>query len=310
MQGYAQSFVTYLDILGFQHLIEERSCSEIAELLSVLSFYANPTEADKSVWHYSFKGFSDLVVRSFPLPRSSEETFTGQTLIESVFAELQALTWIQSTLIGRGVLLRGAVTIGALHSNSVAVFGPALNRAYLLESTIAHYPRIVVDPCVFDALKHSDSVDVDDKREHFVSALRKDSDGVWFVDYLKGASDLDDTEGYPAFLHRHKQLIESYLTRHSTLNGVSQKLTWMANYHNSTVEDYIGTPLKQLFSASRNKPNPSYWTPGFKPKIDKRPVGAGELDDGMDDSRDEEVGDLRMFLVEVDIPRVSPSGEM
>lgn len=41
--------------------------------------------------------------------------------------------------------MRGAVTVGAIHHDQHIVFGPALNRAYELESKVAFYPRILID---------------------------------------------------------------------------------------------------------------------------------------------------------------------
>jgi hypothetical protein len=40
----------------------------------------------------------------------------------------------------------GAVTIGLVHHDAEIVFGPALNRAYMLESQQAKFPRILMDP--------------------------------------------------------------------------------------------------------------------------------------------------------------------
>jgi hypothetical protein len=44
-----------------------------------------------------------------------------------------------------GFWIRGAVTVGLIHHDEHIVFGPALNRAYELESKVAIYPRILID---------------------------------------------------------------------------------------------------------------------------------------------------------------------
>jgi hypothetical protein len=49
-----------------------------------------------------------------------------------------------------GLLIRGAITIGDIVHDDSIVFGPALNRAYELESQQAIYPRIILDPDVGD----------------------------------------------------------------------------------------------------------------------------------------------------------------
>jgi hypothetical protein len=47
-----------------------------------------------------------------------------------------------------GFLVRGGVTIGDLIHDSECVFGPGLNRAYELESTVANLPRVVIDSSI------------------------------------------------------------------------------------------------------------------------------------------------------------------
>jgi hypothetical protein len=42
--------------------------------------------------------------------------------------------------------IRGGVTVGDIVHDEHVVFGPALNRAYYLESQVADKPRIVLDP--------------------------------------------------------------------------------------------------------------------------------------------------------------------
>jgi hypothetical protein len=41
--------------------------------------------------------------------------------------------------------LRGGITIGNIVHDDECVFGPALNRAYELECSVANYPRVVLD---------------------------------------------------------------------------------------------------------------------------------------------------------------------
>jgi hypothetical protein len=48
-----------------------------------------------------------------------------------------------------GFYIRGGLTVGSLiHIRNKIVFGPALNRAYELESRYANFPRIILDPNV------------------------------------------------------------------------------------------------------------------------------------------------------------------
>jgi hypothetical protein len=62
-----------------------------------------------------------------------------------------------------GFWIRGGVTIGDLVHDKDVVFGPGLNRAYELESTVAVKPRIVLDANCLDELGLSpDLVDAEE----------------------------------------------------------------------------------------------------------------------------------------------------
>lgn len=50
-----------------------------------------------------------------------------------------------------GMLMRGGMAVGKLvHKRGGALFGPAMNEAYAIESKLAVYPRVVVSDEVFD----------------------------------------------------------------------------------------------------------------------------------------------------------------
>jgi hypothetical protein len=60
---------------------------------------------------------------------------------ETVVPRLQQLAF---SLLEQGVLCRGGVVKGPLYHQDGIVFGPALNDAYAIESSVAVYPRIVL----------------------------------------------------------------------------------------------------------------------------------------------------------------------
>lgn len=70
----------------------------------------------------------------------------------------------------QGFLIRGGVTVGKVVHDSRLVFGPGLIKAYELESTVAVYPRVVVD----------DAVASEFSKTPF--GLLVEEDGVKFVD--------------------------------------------------------------------------------------------------------------------------------
>lgn len=49
------------------------------------------------------------------------------------------------TGIQYGILFRGGITYGKVVHTDKMLFGPAMNKAYSLESKTAVYPRIIID---------------------------------------------------------------------------------------------------------------------------------------------------------------------
>jgi hypothetical protein len=64
---------------------------------------------------------------------------------ENVPYFLRSIAIMQLMTASLKFLLRGGIAVGNIYHDDKAVFGPALNRAYELESKVAVVPRIVVD---------------------------------------------------------------------------------------------------------------------------------------------------------------------
>ena len=89
------------------------------------------------------KIFSDNIV-------IAEEIKDQESIIdEFVDIEQFSLLLYTNSLLNRN-MMRGAISIGQLYMDDTFVYGEALLNAYNCESSIATYPRIVVDKKVFD----------------------------------------------------------------------------------------------------------------------------------------------------------------
>lgn len=147
---YRNAMVSYIDILGFKNLVAQRTATEIYEIYQ--EFYTQLKEEnltgqeEVSGIHYDLDVhfFSDSVVRIKYLCPESDTAFNAET------EELVSLGKMQNNLLKKGVMIRGGVSEGMIFSDTSSniLFGPALIDAYLLESTEAVYPRLVISDAV------------------------------------------------------------------------------------------------------------------------------------------------------------------
>lgn len=237
---YRQAVITFIDILGFKHLISTGTFEEISKKLNTIRRLSNVDEQEDGE---SFKPkviqFSDSIIRIRPLDsKANNESRYGL-----MFHEMLDLVHMQGELVNHGIFVRGGVSIGEVHFDDQTLFGPGFVRAYELESTYANFPRIVVDPALIQQLQK-------DKRlasNHNTSAnefsyisknIRRESDGIYFIDYLRSfQTEIDDSDNIPVFLRKHKELIVQNVGGATQLNAVSAKYLWLASYHNSVIRE-------------------------------------------------------------------------
>lgn len=95
----------------------------------------------KAAWPISITHFSDSFVISTP------STNKGSTV--SHFLLVRGLV---RALLRKGITVRGGMTVGkVIHESAGVLFGPAMNRAYQLESgaSFAQWPRILMDASAY-----------------------------------------------------------------------------------------------------------------------------------------------------------------
>lgn len=262
---YKQALVTHIDILGFREMVKEseREPSRISDLRYVLKVlkkqigtgmryssripdgYHPPTPLFRAF------NFSDLTVRATII--EPEDDF-----LDIFMDELFTLVNEQCRLACRDdgnspILLRGGVTLGPIDVHPGLpeedfLFGPAVVRAYDLESTAAIFPRIVIDPKVVKKAASMDSTDVRSQilkstGMFYKQLVSMSEDGVYFVDYLNACEDYSYSNffvfgGGGMSFATHKHMIETrlkILKEEGAPERTIQKYLWLANYHNSKV---------------------------------------------------------------------------
>jgi hypothetical protein len=170
---YEQRCIAFIDILGFGALVQESVGSidlqkMIYEALDSLhsknineETYSRvneeiipPEELAKvreiaKLFNHALKQAHPVLVTFFSdclvLSADSNDVLSSQLILDLV-AKLSLRLWQDHNL-----LIRGGITIGELlHKENGPLFGPAMNRAYFLESKEAINPRVLIDKIYLD----------------------------------------------------------------------------------------------------------------------------------------------------------------
>jgi hypothetical protein len=89
----------------------------------------------------SFYGISDSIIISVPLTNKNDNC----TAANGIYSAFIATCGIGLAALSTGLVMRAGLDVGiAVQINDKEIYGPALERAYHLESKLAEYPRFVV----------------------------------------------------------------------------------------------------------------------------------------------------------------------
>ncbi|ACL77447.1 hypothetical protein [Ruminiclostridium cellulolyticum] len=162
---YENRLVLFLDILGFKNLINI-SCKNTNVLNNIYqAVYEIQNYENKSgkISSREVTTFSDSIVISYPIHNS---------MFMRVFQEIRDLVLI---LLKYGFVCRGGVGIGELYHKDSVVFGPAMVKAYELESKYAKVPRVIISKADIDKYNFT-GLEWD---------LKLDDDGFAYFDIFK-----------------------------------------------------------------------------------------------------------------------------
>lgn len=141
---YRDCYVAFLDILGFKNMINNLDCNKLYEVFETI-IVANRTSAkinDKEV-----EAFQSV---EYAIMSDSVVVYIDADIADALFALLSTCQTIQMALLSDKILLRGGVARGTLFREDSIIFGKGLTQAYLLESNVASFPRIVFNHELLD----------------------------------------------------------------------------------------------------------------------------------------------------------------
>lgn len=188
-KGFEKAVVIFIDILGTKDRTNFDDWYKISDI-----FYKT-VEREKeldsthpwTVYKREISIFSDCayIVYDFKDDIDDSRKIKDELIIISLYNTEKLIC----EFLTNDFIARGAITYGDIYyeTNRGLFFGPAMNRAYELESKYAKYPRIIIDPCISDEIYsynmkkyRSDSIGCAINGE----IIKKDTDEIYFLHYL------------------------------------------------------------------------------------------------------------------------------
>lgn len=168
--------IAFFDILGWRQAVEDSALDPDLRknLLNAVWYFSArmqdyiETETTNHPSLDEYSQFSDSLIVSFPYENYYD-----------LYRLLKFVTEFQGSMLMSGLPLRGGVTVGALFHMDAIAFGPAMNRAYYLESKIAKVPRVIIDPELDAVVKEAASK----LPKHWSFVIRDDA-GYYETDFL------------------------------------------------------------------------------------------------------------------------------
>jgi hypothetical protein len=238
---YASNTVmTFLDILGFKKMVEERPLSELKGLIEK---FMDLDDSDKygQMTKINTKYISDSLIVWMDLKNPKD--------ITSYFVYL-------GSLIGRihkygHMYVRGCVAYGNHYNDEKIWISPVFIESYLGEQQ-ADVPRIIL---LDDAIKAFNAL-----CPGFTNSMwfEKDDAGVMYINYMNMISGAYKPEGDRIVaLMNHSELAPSLLLHRDTLAKSlakypqhRKKYLWLADMHNKYIDTHIRLPEKDKYKVS------------------------------------------------------------
>lgn len=217
--------IAYIDFLGMKERMSEKESFKSLNILKYLLSNTKKTAKSfsqiKEISDFKMKLFSDNVVIAL---RADKKEIRNQ-----ICSLLNLIMSIQFySLMQFGFWLRGGVTIGELSIDDSVVWGTGLIEAYTIENQIANYPRVIVSDKVLKKYEKGK----DSSAFPLEALIQKDDDGLWFLDFLLAAPNLDLMPSESEIIKERTNELKDKDLR------IKQKANWMISYFNRSCLKY------------------------------------------------------------------------
>tara|TARA_B100000809_G_scaffold159281_1_gene156653 strand:- start:599 stop:1657 length:1059 start_codon:yes stop_codon:yes gene_type:complete len=131
--SFQDRIVAFIDVLGFKNIVNDKSPIKIREIISELKSTSSSSlfyDFNKSEIDFQISYFSDCIVLSSRIDNDLE----NEIILDHFISIIESLQF--QIMRSYECLLRGAISIGKIYHSKDFCFGPALNKAYQLESNM------------------------------------------------------------------------------------------------------------------------------------------------------------------------------
>jgi hypothetical protein len=253
------SIVAFIDVLGFQDLIEKvkNDDFELNERLNHFYRAINP----------SFKYLRDTAnfTQKYPFPEKCHvKIFTDNIAFTwelsnhrdgdiEIWQALKNLAYYQSGLAIEGYFSRGGIEIGSVYSDETTLFGWPIIASVQLEKERALFPRVIFGPeFIKRVIPKLSSNNYYRDYSPLNDLIIKSNDGEYFLNYLYTTKEMNDDNldwddsikgYYPTSikeLNRHKTKVLENLEKYENVDsGKFRKYYWLGQYHNFFCTKYF-----------------------------------------------------------------------
>jgi hypothetical protein len=238
---YEERVLAFIDILGFSNTIKKTVDNGIEDEI----FTRKINNLIENIqWHLNYEKnhFGENIIKSKIVNQFSDSIIISYLMNEEsgIFDILLDILYLCAAVIQKGFLLRGAIVCDKLFHTENKIFGPALVKAYEMESKLAIYPRIILDDNIIKIaeLYHNRIHDPEMEREYVKQLILKDFDGLYFINIFDAIeSELDaGIEEMPEYFESLKKIIVSMDTQNNF--SIKSKYLWLKEKYNIHLTKY------------------------------------------------------------------------
>jgi len=188
-----QYLLAYIDVLGTKERISKYNESSYvaSTLYEIKKLFTEQQKKDSPNNQENLEAFifSDTLVFFIKVPEDAINVY--------LFNFCDAILHTQSALFNMKIFSRGAITHGDFFIDTTRniFFGPAFSRAYELEQRFSKYPRVILDPSVFDKNNYSvnsilQTLPPEVQKHHlglsnfWTNRIKVDADNFAYIDYF------------------------------------------------------------------------------------------------------------------------------